>query len=110
MTDRYTKQLEKYRGSWIRLTLTNSHTRMGLIDHGDFNEILLKPVLVQETVGNKSEDLEIRLERNTPTTIFTKDVLIIESLSQEYIDNLLRTYPIKRTEDKQMEFTYTPAK
>lgn len=110
MTDQYTKQLEKYRGSWVRLTLTNNHTRQGLIKHGDFNEILLMPVLVQETVGNKPEDLEIRLERNIPTTIFTKDVSIIEPLSQDYIDILLRTYPKKEKDGDQLELEYTKPK
>ena len=97
--DKVKEVYKQYIGNgWVRV-VTNNGNFLGKIKDADFERVLLSPAISRETIGLKQEDCELRLEEKMPTTI-TSGIIGIEPLSENYVLNLLKTYPVINKNDR----------
>jgi len=94
MADAIEKQYEQYLGNWVKVS-AGGGVRIGKLVKADYDWIELNPAVVDESIGNKKKDIKYRLEDKIPTTIKSGIVSVIESISDNFIDKLLKKYPVR---------------
>ena len=82
-----------YKGRWIRVSVDGTQ-RIGILRDAKYDYISLYPCIIAETLELKGDDLELRLEKETPTMI-SMPIRTIEPISEEFVKKFLEKYPIR---------------
>jgi len=82
-------------GHWVKVdTVGNAHSHTGLLAFVDANFFILKPTLINESIGNKEGEVRYRLEKNIQTPIRSINVETAYTVTEETIKELLEKYPM----------------